>query len=538
MTTTSTSAVPTIAAASLTEPADRSAIEAVLPAYVAARRWYRAKARSIARVTLEDSFPIPFDDGTPSVAQFGIALVAYAGGGSDRYVMPLAIAVGGEAEHLLAERPHLVVARLEGPTTRVVHDPLGNPRFLPALLRAFEGQRLEGARGTLVFRRAAELDLTTANDAQPQPVLTEQTNTSVAFGTSFILKLLRQIDAGTSADLEMGEFLTTHGYASAPQVLGAIELEREGTPVSTVGILHRFVPNRGDAWSFTLAELDTFFDRATVIGDAPHLSGGLFERARRPATQEEASFVGPYLAHATKLGARVAEMHRALGSDEAAAGFALVPIDRQARARLVASAQDAVRDALAAALPLLPAASDHGPGQQMMASILQARLASYTEVEEDPVASRVHGDLHLGQVLFTGDEFVIIDFEGEPARPLAERKTKRSPLVDVAGMLRSFHYAPAASLKARAARGLPAPRSGWALLWYRAVTGAFLGAWLDVMVGSRMLPRNEDTLMRTLDFYLFEKCIYEVAYEANNRPDWVSVPMEGLNDLLASGGIQ
>ncbi|MDB4997543.1 MAG: Trehalose synthase, partial [Myxococcaceae bacterium] len=519
-----TPTIPTIAASSLTEPADRAAIEALLPAYIAARRWYRQKARSIARVTLEDTFPIPYDDGTPSVAHFGVALVAYAGGGSDRYVMPLAIAEDADAEHLLAERPHLVIARLEGPKPRVVHDPLGNPRFLPALLRAFAGLRLAGARGTLVFRGDARLDLASANDARPQPVLTEQTNTSIAFGTSFILKLLRQIDAGTSADLEMGEFLTAHGYASAPQVLGAIELEREGSPVSTVGILHRFVSNRGDAWSFTLGELDTFFDRATVLGAAPHLSGNLFERARRPATQEEASLVGPYLAHATKLGTRVAEMHRALGSDEAAAGFALVPIDRQARARLVASAQDGVRDALAAALPLLPAGSDHGPGRGMMATILQARLASFVDVEEDPIASRVHGDLHLGQVLFTGDDFVIIDFEGEPARPLAERKTKRSPLVDVAGMLRSFHYAPAASLKARAARGLPTPSSGWSLLWYRAVTGAFLGAWLDVMAGSRMLPRNEDTLRMALDFYLFEKCIYEVAYEANNRPDWIGVP--------------
>jgi trehalose synthase-fused probable maltokinase len=171
----------------------------------------------------------------------------------------------------------------------------------------------------------------------------------------------------------------------------------------------------------------------------------------------------------------------------------------------------------------------------MMQTILAARLASFVDLEEDPLASRVHGDLHLGQVLFTGDDFVIVDFEGEPARPLAERKTKRSPLADVAGMLRSFQYAPAASLKARAARGLAAPRAGWSLLWYRAVTGAFLGAWLDVMRGSPMLPRNEDTLRTALDFYLFEKCIYEVAYEANNRPDWIGVPLEGLSELMAEG---
>jgi trehalose synthase-fused probable maltokinase len=534
--------IPSIAAGSLLDSATRQGIETLLPAYVAARRWYRSKARAIARITLEDAFPIPFgDDAARSVTLFAIARVAYEDGGADRYVLPLAIAEGAEAERLLAERPHLVVARLQGATCRVVHDPLGNERFLPALLRRFEGRTAERIAGaladsTLVFRTSMPLDAALGNaaDVRPQPVLTEQTNTSVVFGTSFILKVLRQVDEGTSADLEMGEYLTTHGYASSPRVLGAIELERRGAPVSTVGILHGFVPNRGDAWSFTLAELDAAFDRATVLGDAPQVVGGLFERARRPISEEAASFVGPFLGLARKLGERVAEMHRVLGSDEATPGFAVVPLDREARARLVASARDGLATSLAAARPLLP------PSGVDLFGAVDARLAAFVDVEEDPVASRIHGDLHLGQVLFTGDDFVIIDFEGEPARPLAERKAKRSPLADVAGMVRSFHYAPAALLKARAARGLAAPglaapAAGWSLAWYRAVTGAFLGAWLDAMTGSRVLPRHEDTLITTLEFYLFEKCIYEVAYEANNRPAWIAIPLDGLSDLLGSG---
>src|SRR5262245_8347432 len=154
-------------------------------------------------------------------------------------------------------------------------------------------------------------------------------------------------------------------------------------------------------------------------------------------------------------------------------------------------------------------------------SKIERRIAAFVDQESDPIAMRVHGDLHLGQILATPEgDFALIDFEGEPARSLAERKAKRSPLADVAGMLRSFHYAAATVLRA-------ADKSA-AAAWVRDISAAFL----DAYGRAAHSTMSEEAFRSTLDFYLFEKCIYEIAYEANNRPDWIAIPQEGLKGVL------
>ncbi len=426
--------------------------------WIMQRRWFRSKARPLASAEIDESFPL-------EGAELAIVRCRFTDGGEERYVV---LRARGEA---LAA--HLAIG--DG-----TFDALGSATHLAALLGQIErGARAPGKRGALVLR--AEAGFAAAKrDATPKPSEKEQTNTSVVFGDSFILKIVRKLDEGRSAELEMGEFLTRHGYASAPAVLGAIEIERGAGEPATVGIVHRFLENQGDAWASTLADL-----------------------ARSP---DPAAF----RARAELLGRRVGEMHVVLagGTDEA---FAPVRIDAAARARLAKRVEEDAR----------------GASKWLDAALVEkvaARAAAFAKLGADPIAMRVHGDLHLGQILVRGDDYVIIDFEGEPARPLAERKAKRSPLADVAGMVRSFDYAAATALRKTDAAAARA--------WSRDVSSAFLAAWRSATRAA--LPMDNATFSATLDVHLLEKCLYEIAYEANNRPDWLDIPRDGLRDLIES----
>lgn len=412
-----------------------------LAEYIKERRWFRGKARAIEDAVVEETYPLDLA-GAP--VALSIVHVTYADGPDERYVL---------------------VATSDGKTQQ---DALKDARMLSALLEKFKGggTRIDSAKGTLVFRPLPGFDgaLAKATSLTPQPSAKEQTNTSIPFGDALILKIIRVLDEGRSAELDMGEFLTRNGYTSAPPVLGAIEIEREkGAPAATVGVAHRFSPNRGEAWAFTLDVLAKSKDPA----------------AFRP--------------HAELLGKRVGEMHAVLAR-ATDPGFAPTTIDRDRRRALA----EGVRTGVAAVERHL---------REGDLEKIDARLTAFIEREGDPPATRIHGDLHLGQILVAADrdDFVIIDFEGEPARTLEERKSKRSPMADVAGMLRSFDYAAATAKADRA--------------WVKATSDAFLGAYGEV-------PRD------VLEFYLLEKCVYEINYEANNRPDWIAIPVGGLAELL------
>jgi trehalose synthase-fused probable maltokinase len=479
--------------------------------YLKERRWFRAKSRGLVSAAIEETFPLLLDAASPSAEEVTLCIVlcTYEDGGSDRYVMAMATASGAEAARIKTEQPHLVVGeaspallhamgRSEAVPASIVYDALGSERLLAPLLRLFDngGTRVEGRGGaaaeTVVFRPFPGFAASAAGSVTPRPTKGEQTNTSIVFGDSFILKVVRKLDEGASAELEMGEFLTQHGYSSSPQVVGAIELERAGggKSASTVGILHRFVANQGDAWTFTLKELDA---------------------SRSPER---------YLPHAALLGRRLGELHVVLAAG-AEPEFALERLGKSARAKLAATVM----------------AESRALGQWLRegdASRIEARVAAFVDLAEDPVAMRVHGDLHLGQILWTGDDFVLIDFEGEPARTLEERKAKRSPLADVAGMLRSFDYAAAI---ARGAASTPAA-AAWspeaARAWWRAVASEFLKAYRTAIGSCAALRMDDESFRKALDLHLLEKTFYELAYEANNRPDWIAVPRDGLRDLLDS----
>ena len=518
----------------------RATLERALPGYVSARRWYRTKTKRVQTARIAAAFPLAYGS---EMARIALVDLTLDDGARETYVLPLAFVSVEEANVLRIRRPHALVLplRVTGGAKEArdgfLVDALALEGFSSELLAAIaRSATVEDSGARLCFHA---LDGVKAQKYVARPVDTEQTNTSVLFGESYVGKIVRKLDPGESPDLELGRFLTAVRYPHTPALHGWIDVRRGDGPVSTVGLLHAFVRNRGDAWTHVLEVLDEWLASASHRDAAPPRlpAGDLMTRASTPLSAEASSALGSYGPLAEKLGRRVGEMHVALASRPDDAVFAPERLDRETREGLV----DAARADLKRALDRLGArggaASD--AARRSLAAIragsrsLDARLTQATRLRDAGVKMRVHGDLHLGQVLFTGDDFVLIDFEGEPARSLEERKAKRSPLVDVAGMLRSFHYASVSALRARP-EGARAALAPWASFWHRAVATSFLRGWLAAVEGTAVVPEDPSGTRCLLDLYLFEKAIYEVGYEMNNRPDWVDIPLEGIKEILGS----
>ena len=376
----------------------------------------------------------------------------------------------------------------------------------------------------------------------------EQSNTSVVFGNRLILKLYRRIEEGINPDLEVTRFLTERtSFSHIAAVAGALEYfpaQAVGAPSApvtagglTLGILQSYVANRGDAWEYTLDALGEYFERVLATPSAPPdaqiSTAAMLGVAPEPSPLARET-IGAYLNSARLLGRRTAEMHLALASDPDDPAFAPEPFTQLYQRSLYQSwrAQaDGVFELFRGRLDDLPAGV-RSAAQELLAleGRLLERFRSINGRRIHATRIRTHGDYHLGQVLYTGDDFVIVDFEGEPSRPLGERRFKRGALRDVAGMLRSFQYAAYGKAlfdQERLARLAPAEQAAldaWARFWQLQVCGAYLNAYLDTAGRATFLPASPDELAMLLDVYLLEKATYELGYELNNRPAWVMIP--------------
>jgi maltose alpha-D-glucosyltransferase/alpha-amylase len=346
-------------------------------------------------------------------------------------------------------------------------------------------------------------------------------------------------------DLELGRFLTERtSFTHIARVAGALEYRSNTGASSTVGILHGFVPHRGDAWEYTLEALDGYFAAVRAQQRSEHAAvphQPLLALAEGDVPPRVEALIGSYVVSARLLGQRTAELHRALASDPEDPRFAPEPFTAPDQHALAQSMQALSTEAfrlLRQRLAHLPEAV-RGEAREVLALETEVIRAGQA-VSQRPITAlriRTHGDYHLGQVLYTGEDFVITDFEGEPARPLRERQHKHSPLKDVAGMLRSFHYAAYAGLFNQGNQGAPSPSEAstafepWAHMWYSWVSAAFLQAYLVCASVASVLPPTRDERQALLDAYLLEKVVYELRYELNNRPDWVRIPLQGIRQL-------
>jgi maltose alpha-D-glucosyltransferase/alpha-amylase len=413
------------------------------------------------------------------------------------------------------------------------------------------GERFQGAAGTLCASSTqvfAEIRGQADAIPSPTPLAAEQSNTSVVYEDRFILKLFRRVADGVNPDLELGRFLTEKAsFPHIARVAGSLEYHQDTGEPTTIGILHGFVPNQGDAWGYTLETLDRYFAAAGAqqsgeYATVPHRSLLALAEGDVPSLADE--LIGPYLASARLLGQRTAELHLALASDPDDPRFAPEPFTVAYQHALAQSIQGQTQEAfhlLRQRLADLPEAV-RGEAQQVLA-LEREVVASVQAVSERPINAqriRIHGDYHLGQVLSTGNDFVITDFEGEPARPLRERQHKHSPLKDVAGMLRSFHYAAYAGLFNQDHQGASSPSKvltalePWAQAWYIWVSVGFLQTYLACAGAASVLPSTREERQVLLDAYLLEKAVYELGYELNNRPDWIHIPLQGIQQLWAA----
>jgi maltose alpha-D-glucosyltransferase/alpha-amylase len=484
--------------------------------------------------------------------------VDYIQGDPETYLLFLAYAEGEAGMHLLAQKPQSIVAYLQvsgNDETGVLFDAVADKDFLTFPLEAIaHHQRYKGMAGELV---ATSTDLfpklyQDASNLDPSLIKGEQSNTSIIYGDSFILKLFRKVEEGINPDLEIGRFLTEkkllEHFAS---IAGALEYRRPRAETMTLGILQEFILDTRSSWEYTLDSLRTYFEHVSVqqaeLTEVPIPSGSLLDLQASEIPELASLTIGSYLASAQLLGQRTAELHIALASNTADPDFTPEPFSSFYQRSIYQYARNLTGQVL---LLLKNRLKQLPPDTQKLAqSVLNAsdqimgRFQLVLDQKITAMRTRTHGDYHLGQVLYTGKDFIIIDFEGEPARSLGERRMKRSPLRDVAGMLQSFNYAVTQALRNEVESGMIRPDNlplmeQWAQFWFCWVSSAFLKSYVEVAGQDSFLPKSRAELEVLLDSYLLEKVIYELGYELNNRPDWVEIPLQRLlqlQELTTSG---
>jgi maltose alpha-D-glucosyltransferase/alpha-amylase len=514
-----------------------------LPGYLARQRWFGGKARRIHSVELTDL--LPFQTGELD-AFLLLARVEYEVGAGETYVLPMFLADSSAA---VAGGPDGTVSILVPDRNQrlILADALKNEKFLRWLLDAVEVELVShGANGDVQasYTKVFQEIRSSRGPLAPRLSNAEQSNTSIIYGDSLILKFFRRLEAGINPDLEIGLFLTekTH-FHGMPPVAGSIQYVSEAGEPSTVAMLQGFVPNQGDAWKFTLESMASFWDEVAKLPDTspppPSVPAEMIVDYDQDLPTIASDMIGNYLSKVRVLGKRTAELHLALASSSSDPAFAPEPYTPSFQQEFERSTRGLTERTLGLLRQKRGDLPDDLRRQAEVIINAEPRILqefqSIASVQEG-TRIRIHGDYHLGQVLFTGSDFVIIDFEGEPARPLSERRMKRSPLQDVAGMVRSFHYAAFAHILAPMNNAvkpdLPKMRA-WAENWYSWVTFRFLKSYFANAQSGSFLPPGRGEISALLRIHLLEKAIYELGYELNNRPNWVAIPLAGISRLLA-----
>jgi maltose alpha-D-glucosyltransferase / alpha-amylase len=526
----------------------RTTLERAFPDYLLTCRWFGGKAQPIRSVRNVDIVPFSIDSVT---AFFTTWEVQYTGGTPETYLLLLAFAAGDRAFELRQTHPQSVVAQLKikdksAETEGVLYDALYDPQFCQALLASVKrGRRLKGDNAE-IHAQPSKSFRTLAGDAEatlePSLMRGEQSNTSIVYGDRFILKFFRRTSEGLNPDVEIGRFITEKtAFANVPPLAGFLEMRKQQGEPATIGILQGLIINQGDAWHYTLDSLGRYFEEvltrhpaseAALIPDRP-----LAEIAAQETPELVRELMGPYLASALLLGQRTGELHKALASDVKDPAFAPEPFTALYRRSLYQSFRTLADQSLSLLETRLPGLREEIRPEAAkilkLESVIVDRLRQILDKKMTGMRIRIHGDFHLGQVLYTGKDFVVIDFEGEPARPITERRLKRSPLRDVAGMLRSFNYAALSKLRNNSVRPEDAAQlKPWARFWDFWVSASFVKGYLETTTNASFLPKSQDEFNLMLSIYVLEKAIYELAYELNNRPDWADVPVAGILQIV------
>jgi maltose alpha-D-glucosyltransferase/alpha-amylase len=501
----------------LDESVRRELEQQVLPEYLPKRRWFAAKGERLEGARLTAIAPLPEARGAVVMAEIEVRLP----GRSERYALPLAGVEDVEGVGPLAAQ--LALSRLrQGRRVGYLTDAFADDRMPAAVMAALRGRKvLPTPEGEIRFLPTARLDeIALPEQPEIRRLSAEQSNSSLIFGEAAVIKVIRRVNPGIHPEAEMTRYLTEAGFGNTAPLLGeAVRVAPDGTP-HTLMLVQGFVRNQGDGWGWSLDWLNRAVDEAALTDAAP----------------EEDPFAG-YLSFATAIGTRLAELHEVLArptEDPAFAPEAATAADRGAWAEGALGQLDPALELLAAARGLPEDAAPLAGGLLARRDALREAVRRLAASAEGALKTRVHGDFHLGQILVSQGDAVIVDFEGEPARSLEERRAKGSPLRDVAGLLRSLDYAASVATATESAAATAAPterRAAMLAQWQRDASVAFLDAYRRVAAAAPRpwVPAESEAAL--LDLFLLEKAAYEVRYEAANRPAWIGVPLRGLAAL-------
>jgi len=447
--------------------------EPSLNAWLVAQRWFASKTREVAQIDVVAALPLR---GEPPLLVLCLVEARFPAGTHETYQLLLGLRPSEEG---WSER---VIVETGGWT---VYDALADPAHGRELLHRMRANaELTHGGDAFVFRWAESAAAGLGGTVDVRPIDAEQSNSSVVFGEQLILKAFRRLEPGVNPELELLRFLSARGFPHIAPIVGWYEVE--GHVNATLGILQEFLTDARDGWELALELLER--DPERLLGELE------------------------------RLGAVIGELHTALGADGSDPAFAPAEPSSEALAIVTAEVDEQIERVFAELGDDAAVAPIAGRGQDV-----REKLAQLSHVAAAGRVIRVHGDLHLGQTLLTDRGWLVIDFEGEPARPLPERRLKRSPLRDVAGMLRSFSYAAAG---ARILRGVEPPPE-----WERRARERFLAGYRTT-IDDALLPPGEAAREQLLAVFELEKAVYELRYELNNRPDWVAIPVAGIARLL------
>ncbi len=517
----------------------RSLERKVFPLFMKKCRWFGGKAKAISKMGINKTIPVKVDGDTHYLT---IIEVHYVQRLPELYFIPLSFISSDNIMDRVEYTAQSVVCRAEiqgrsGFIMDSCYDKIFRDYLFLSMSKELRLKDDEG--GVLKFNTSVYTKVSKEKAIDSKILKSDQSNTAFIYNDQYFFKFYRKVEKEVNPDLEIIRFLTENtNFQNAPKYSGSIEYTDNHGKNIVFGLLQEKVENQGDAWTMIIDSVGRFYERVITSSKKDKVPKLINDPAIKfeDAPEIIQEFIGRGLyERMARLGQRTAEMHLALASDSANAAFIPESFNNNYQRSLYSSLRKLLRDRfsmLEVAIPKLPPATQALAKEVLgMESLILECFSEIYQIKINAIKTRVHGDFHLGQVLFTGKDFVFIDFEGEPGFSFSERRLKKSPLKDVAGMMRSIHYAAFGKLvlnenyRDRDLEFL----ENWAEQWQHYVSRFYLGAYMDkIGMGSDLSYENE-VLIRT---FLVEKAVYELGYELNGRPDWVSIPLRGIQYLI------
>jgi maltose alpha-D-glucosyltransferase/alpha-amylase len=506
--------------------------EGMLLNYLKARQWFSTRNKTIKLVTVREHFDIPMSSGHSAALVF--LQIEFVETNPELYALPI-VSVSGEDATKLRESGIVEIKLLDGKTLCMLCDGFALPDFNKALFELVRCREcLVNEHGELEATRTSALKHLPQGVDMPDPTIqnTKDGNTIITFGDQFVLKFFHQLWAGTNPELEVDRLLTGKNFSHSPQLLGALEYKDASQGLMTLAVATAFVPQAQNAWNFILDAIGRYYER--VIADVA--------QGKQPPSEDDpnADGIGTLLESARLLGKRTAELHLALANDSLDGEFSIMPITRHYLRSVFQSMRSvAVQNLRLLKKRLKSLPEELAPMAQQVIELEPVILQRYYQLVTgnfEAARIRTHGDLHLGQILWTGRDFVFLDFEGDHTIPVSERCIKRSPFQDVARILRSFHHAAYVGFDQQVERGSITrenlPRfEPWIRHWNRVISRAYLQAYCQELQNTDIVPRDENKLRPLLLAYILNQVMDELGDDLRLRSDNVRAPLQAIIHL-------